>query len=166
MIRTTHVQSNFPWSQRCSAIEVPSIGSLSLASLRRPSMTYLTATPCLGHITCTVRLNPGPAEEAHWFGCTGNGPAILIYSAWQGLGGGGGNCHTFKGNNSVNIVSPSEKRYTLFGKNDPGGNKFFPYRTETFSEGFDPQQSKQKVTKIVSLDGNGEKSTVYPASLR
>ena len=58
---------------------------------------------------------------------------------------------------------PSEKGFTLNGKNLPGST-YFPFRvdyeSDPFQKGFFAlRESKQEVTKVVSLGGRSEKTT-------
>ena len=49
------------------------------------------------------------------------------------------------------FLSPSEKGFTLKGKNEPCGSKFFTFRVASFQKGFVVQECKQKSQKLSHL---------------
>ena len=60
---------------------------------------------------------------------------------------------------STLILPPSEKGSTLQQKFAFIDSKFYPFKEDPFSVGVSLQESKQKVTKFVSLANIGSKST-------
>ena len=70
---------------------------------------------------------------------------------------------TFRGRSLFqNFYLPSEKEYALKGKNLlPLGSKFFLFRVDPFQMGLGVQESKQEVTKFVSLVETDRKITKY-----
>ena len=76
--------------------------------------------------------------------------------------------HTLSGEITLSelFCLSSEKGSTLKGKNLLPGSKLFPFRVEPFLQGIGVQESKQTLTKVVSLVKNGGKSTECISSLK
>ena len=73
-----------------------------------------------------------------------------------------GDWYIFKGGNSVNFCFCSVLKWVYSKRKEFASkeSKFFPLRTDPFSEGIGEQECKQEVTKVVSLVRNGGWSTM------